>query len=102
MCEQSLHRELQVWHLKRKPNLPADAFSRLELVNRLCLCFVKNFKRSIAHVEDERVSIPFVPNGGGFDAEAIAIEFDQAFIIASRERDAQFTDGIVWVGYCPS
>src|SRR5688572_21391831 len=88
MSEQTLHRGLQVWHLQRKADRPADTFSRFELVDDLGLSFVEQLEGGPAHIEDKRFAAIVVPNGSGFDSESITVEFHQAFIITGCERDA--------------
>lgn len=99
MGEQALHGRLQVRNLKCKPDLPADASARFDLVDGLCLCFVENLQGGLAHIEDQRPALAVVPKLRRLDPESLTVEFYRSFIIAGGECDAQFKDGMVWGGH---
>ena len=61
---------LQVRYLKGKTNLPAELFSRFDLVDRLCLRFIKYLQRGAALIEDQRSTLTIIPKLGRLDSES--------------------------------
>jgi hypothetical protein len=91
--EQTIHRCLQVGHLKRKTDGSADAPAGFYVVDGVGVGLVEDFERCIAHFDDKRLALVASPYLRGFKAEAIAIEPHEAFIIGGGEGDTQFYDG---------
>ncbi len=48
---------------------------RLDLVDRLGLFFVENFQNGIAHIKDQALALPVIPDLSRFYSESEAIEF---------------------------
>src|SRR5215213_10686727 len=90
VCERSLYRNVQVRHLERKTDLPAEALSCLQLVNDLCLSFVEKLERRFAHIEDQCFAAVVVPNGGGLETKPLGIKFHQLFIVSGGQSYPQF------------
>lgn len=97
--EQPVHGCLEVRHLHCKADLPADALACLELVDRLCLCLVEDLQGGAANVEYERLSLAVIQDGGRLEAEPVAVELHRARVILGRERDAQFEDRLICIGW---
>lgn len=93
--EEFVHGGVQVGHLQGKADLSAEAFPCFERVDGLGLGFVEEFEGGASHIEDERVTVSVVPNGGGFDAESVAVEFHRAFKVFYGECDTQFENGVI-------
>ena len=92
--EQPVHGRLQVGHLKREPDRPAGALARLYLVYSAGVSFVEQFQSGPAHIEYYR-SPPILiarPELLRLNSETIAIEPQQAFVIAGGEGDTKFHD----------
>jgi hypothetical protein len=50
--------------------------SGFQLVNDLCLSFVKELECGFAHIQDQCLAAIVVPDGSGFYAKTFAIESD--------------------------
>lgn len=93
--EEFVHGGVQVGDLQGKADLSAEAFPCFERVDRLGLGFVEEFEGGASHVNDERVTVSVVPDGGWFDAESVAVEFHRAFEVFYCEGDTQFKDRVI-------
>jgi hypothetical protein len=89
MCLQPLHCGIQVGHLERETDLPANLAADLKLVDRLGLLLVENFEGSLAHIKDERSTLIFRPNLGGLEPKPVAIEAHQSVKGLGCECDSQ-------------
>ena|SRR5436190_24274447 len=90
--EQAVHCCLQVRHSEGKPNLPADALPGFYLIDGAGVCLVEDLQRSYTHIKDDCLTVALVtrPKLLRLYTQTVAIEPDEAFIIACGEGNTQF------------
>ncbi len=91
--EQALKGGGEVGDLQGEADGAADALADFKLVYDLGLAFIEEFEGGAAEFEQHGLAAVVLPDGGGFEAEAGAVEVYEALVVGGGEGEAQFKDG---------
>jgi hypothetical protein len=84
---------IQIGDLKGEADLAADTPLGFNLIDGFGLGFIEEFEGGLAHFDDHRPTLTVGPELGGFEAETVAVEAHETFIVLGGDGDAHFEDG---------